>query len=51
MPLLIGSRPEHDYWICVCGFQFCLLFRWLSYRTNDRILLPAHVYTVLYVDV
>ena len=22
MPLLIRSRPEHDYWICVCGFQF-----------------------------
>ena len=51
MPLLIRSRPEHDYWICVCGFQFCLLFRWLSYRTNDGTLLPAHVYTVLYVHV
>ena len=22
MPLLIRSRPEHDYWICVCGFNF-----------------------------
>ena len=22
MPLLIRSRPEHDYWICVCGLKF-----------------------------
>ena len=42
MPLLIRSRPEHDYWICVCGLKFFLLFRRLSYRTNDISLVEQH---------